>query len=298
MRTGRLLRFASAGLVLAAALSAHEGEPPSPHEIWSAWSFDPGVVISLALTGLLYCRGARKSRGVTPLRAASFWTGWGVLAIALVSPIHEAGESLFSAHMAQHELLILVAAPLFVLSRPLPSFLWALPFEWRRRVGQWSKSAPVQGAWSRLTNPVTAWALHALALWAWHAPALFQSTLRSEWSHAAQHLSFLLTGLLFWWSLLYGQESKGRGAAVLYVFTTALHTSILGALLTFAPVLWYPAYASTAPAWGLSPIEDQQIGGLLMWVPGGVVYLMAGLALFAAWLRESDAMVESRGYGD
>jgi putative membrane protein len=108
--------------------------------------------------------------------------------------------------------------------------------------------------------------------------------------HAAQHASFFLSALLFWWSLLYARGRAGYGLGVLYIFTTAVHTSILGALLTFAPSVWYPAYAPGTRAWGLSPLEDQQIGGLIMWVPAGVVYLAAGLALFAAWLRESAAM--------
>jgi len=105
-------------------------------------------------------------------------------------------------------------------------------------------------------------------------------------------LSFFLSALLFWWALFYTHGRLAYGAAVFYVFTTALHTSILGALLTFAPHVWYPAYSSTTQAWGLTPLQDQQIGGLVMWVPAGLVYLAAGLALFAAWLKESDAMLE------
>ena len=105
---------------------------------------------------------------------------------------------------------------------------------------------------------------------------------------------FLVSALLFWWSLFYVRGQAGYGVGVLYVFTTAVHTSILGALLTFAPVTWYPAYSQRALAWGVSPIADQQIGGLIMWIPAGVIYLAAGLVLFAAWLRESDAAADRR----
>jgi cytochrome c oxidase assembly factor CtaG len=106
------------------------------------------------------------------------------------------------------------------------------------------------------------------------------------------------SALLFWWALLYAPTRLGYGAGVFYLFTTSVHTGILGALLTFAPRVWYPAYAATAPLWGYTPLQDQQVGGLIMWVPAGVVYLAAGLALFARWLRQSEARVMERGYAE
>jgi putative membrane protein len=257
-----------------------------------AWDFEPGIVIPVLLMALLYASGARRRRGVTTKQAFCFWTGWVFLALALLSPLHTLGEVLFSAHMAQHEILMLIAAPLLIVARPLAPFLWGMLWEWRRATGSWAKLASVHQVWRGLTNPFAAWAIHAAALWVWHMPKLFQATLDSEWVHAAQHASFFLSALLFWWSLLYARGRAGYGLGVLYIFTTAVHTSILGALLTFAPSVWYPAYAPRTRAWGLSPLEDQQIGGLIMWVPAGVVYLAAGLALFAAWLRESAAMHE------
>lgn len=105
----------------------------------------------------------------------------------------------------------------------------ALPFRWRRRAGDWAAAAPVKAVWLFLTTPAVAWALHALAIWLWHAPSLYQATLGSELAHTAQHLSFLGTGLLFWWALLQGREGRiGRPASVIYLFTTAVHTSLLG----------------------------------------------------------------------
>jgi putative membrane protein len=196
--------------------------------------------------------------------------------------------------MAQHEFLMLLAAPLLVLSRPLIPILWGLPIRWRRALGQWSKGPWVARSWLAITRPAVAWCVHAAALWLWHAPRLFQATLSSDWIHSAQHISFLGTALLFWWSLFYAQGRTDYGSSVLYVFTTAVHTSILGALLTFAGAVWYPAYAPSTTAWGLSPLEDQQIGGLIMWIPAGVVYLAAGLWLLALCLRDSD-IVANRG---
>ncbi|MGA8026521.1 MAG: cytochrome c oxidase assembly protein [Bryobacteraceae bacterium] len=260
--------------------------------LWSQWEFDPGVVAPLVISAILYVRGARAQRVSTHRQSVYFWCGWAMLALALVSPLHPLGEVLFSAHMVQHEILMLIAAPLLVLSRPLVTFLWGIPFEWRRSVGAWPKKVYVRRSWNFLTDPFTAWWIHAAAIWIWHAPFLFQLTLKSELVHTAQHLSFFLSALLFWWALFYAHGRMAYGAAVFYVFTTAVHTSILGALLTFAPHVWYPAYGSSAQAWGLTPLQDQQIGGLVMWVPAGLVYLAAGLTLFAAWLKESDAMLE------
>jgi cytochrome c oxidase assembly factor CtaG len=262
-------------LMFPALLLAHADRPIEPHDLWTAWRFEPGIVIPLVLSAWLYVRGGGA-------RKIWFWSGWGVLALALISPLHPLGEALFSAHMAQHEILMLIAAPLFVYARPLAPMLRALPSAWRRPAGRWSKACSL--------DPFHAWWVHAVALWAWHAPVLFQLTLRSELAHTAQHLSFFVSALVFWEALF---ATRGRGVAVVYIFTTAIHTSILGALLTFSQRLWYPAYASTVPAWGLTPLEDQQIGGLLMWVPAGVIYTGLALAVFAAWLRESEARYAS-----
>jgi putative membrane protein len=263
------------------AAEAHAGEPLAPHDVWTAWRFEPGVVLPIAAAAILYYAGARRAR-IPARQRYSFWTGVAVLALALAGPIHPLGEVLFSAHMAQHEILMLIAAPLLVLSRPLAAMLWALQPEWRRTAGRWSQTAVIQRPWRAVTAPLAAWWLHAAALWGWHAPPLFQATLTSDWVHAAQHASFFFSALLFWWSL---SKRAAHGVGVVYVFTTAVHTSILGALLTLSTRLWYPAYTLTTAAWGASPLEDQQLGGLIMWVPGGVVYTAAGLVLLAAVLR-------------
>jgi cytochrome c oxidase assembly factor CtaG len=285
----------AAGVLLPAVALAHTGEPLQPDDLWRAWELDPGVVIPLAVAAWLYVRGARVQRVSTPRQLVFFWCGWVSLLIALISPLHPMGEALFSAHMTQHEILMLVSAPLLVLSRPLVTFLWGMPFEWRRIIGQWAKSDYVHGSWMFLTAPFTGWCIHAVAIWSWHAPFLFNLTLTSELAHSAQHLSFFLSALLFWWALFYAHGRKTYGAGVLYLFTTAIHTGILGALLTFSPRIWYSSYVSTTQAWGLTPLQDQQIGGLIMWVPASLVYLVAGLCLFAAWLKESDTILERTG---
>jgi putative membrane protein len=287
---------------------AHEGKPHTPRDLLTDWGFEPFVVAGLAVSAWLYFRGVRRlwresaaGAGIRKWEAMAYAGGWFALFIALASPLHPLGSVLFSAHMSQHEILMLVAAPLLVLGRPLVAFIWALPLRWRRKAGGAAKSSPLQSVWRAATNPLAAWAIHAFALWVWHAPALFQATLDSELVHTAQHLSFLLSALLFWWALIHGRRAlMGYGAAVLYMFTTSIHSGLLGALITFSSSVWYPAYSETTTSWGLTPLEDQQLGGLIMWIPAGLVYIFAGLALFAGWLRESErrAVRRERAAGD
>jgi cytochrome c oxidase assembly factor CtaG len=209
--------------------------------------------------------------------------------------MHAWGQVLFSAHMTQHEILMLVAAPLLVLGRPLITFLWALPLDWSRKLGKFAKINALSRLWHTLTIPLVAWLVHAIALWIWHIPVLFEAVLRYEWVHTAQHLSFFISALLFWWALIHGpQGAMGYGAAVLYLFTTSVHSGVLGALITLAGSVWYPSYVGLTSSWGLTPLEDQQLGGLIMWIPAGLVYVIAGLALFAGWLREADVRAMKR----
>jgi putative membrane protein len=272
----------------------HEGAPLAPHDLWSAWSLEPAVLAGVTITALLYARGmsrlrARSSRrrGARRLEAVAFWAGWATLAFALVSPLHPLGEALLSAHMAQHELIMALAAPLLVLGRPLVVTLWGLSPRARRMVGGWVSA--LRPAWRVLSRMEVAWLLHALAIVGWHLPGLYQRTLDSDLIHSLQHSSFLLTGLLFWWSVLPGAVLRGRhGAAVLSLFATMVYTGGFGALLTLGRGVWYPAYGEAAPLWGLTPLEDQQLAGLIMWVPGGLSYLLATAWLVIDWLRVSE----------
>jgi len=191
--------------------------------------------------------------------------------------------------MTQHEVLMLVAAPLLVLGRPLTAVVWALPARSRRGATLWTRRRAWSAAWRRLTGPLTVFLLHGAALWIWHLPSLYQAAMGNPWIHAFQHLSFLVTSALFWWALLHGRYGRaGYGVGVLYVFATAVHTGALGALLTFAPRVFYPLYTARAQHLHVDPLADQQLGGLLMWVPFGVVLVVAGLAMFLAWLGESE----------
>ena len=258
------------------------------------WTFEPWVLALLAASLMLYAAGLRRlwgqagaGRGIRGAHAAAFGAGWLAVALALVSPLDGLGARLFSAHMVQHELLMAVAAPLLVIGRPLAVWTWALPPPARRLAGRWTRQPVLARAWATLTDPMVAWALHGVVLWGWHVPAMFEWALRSDGMHTLQHSSFLLSALLFWWSPLAGASRVGRGASMFYLFSTMVHTGALGALLTFSPTVWYPSYGDTAASLGVDPVEDQQLGGLVMWVPAGLAYLFAGLALAASAINDA-----------
>jgi putative membrane protein len=288
-------QIGATGTALLILSGAAWGQDESPAGTMPGWTWPSYIIIPLLITGLLYAVGVLRMRQRSKQKAMQGWpvlcfaAGWLSLLIALDSPIHELSEQLFSVHMAQHEILMIISAPLLVISRPLVPLLWALPESWRDRIAGITKSKVFKVTWSAVSAPFIAWLLHALALWIWHAPVLFDATLSNTFMHAAQHISFLGTALLFWWALFNGHGGRlSYGRAVVYVFTTAVHTSILGALLTFAPSVWYTPYVNTAPAWHLTPLDDQQLGGLIMWIPGGTVLVIAGLFLFVKWMQESD----------
>lgn len=282
------------------AVRAHD-RWQDPTALWSWWTTSPDVVVPIVVATFLYVVGARRlrrrSRHHTALGARAIFcyaAGTLFLIVALVSPLAALGARLMSAHMLQHVLLMLVAAPLLVLGRPLVAMAWAFPRGVRLRLGFTLTRPAVRRSWRVLSNPYYIWVMHAAAVWLWHAPPLYEATLHSSLVHALQHVSFFGTALLFWWAALeFGRRRSRAGAGVLYLFTTAVHGSVLGALLTFSTAIWYPAYAIGAPEWGLTALEDQQLGGLLMWVPAGLIYLVAALAMLATLFHSDEPLLRS-----
>jgi putative membrane protein len=261
----------------------------------SPWSAaDLAVLIPLCVSGALYVIGLARlwrragvGRGISTANAACFAAGWFTLALSLLSPLHALGETLFAAHMVQHVLLIAIAAPLLVLGRPGGALSWGLPLAWRRGLGTLVRARPVAAGWAWMTNPLVATILHGVTIWAWHLPGLFEAALANPWLHWLEHATFLATAVLFWWAML-GRPARvhSYGISVACLFVTLLHSSFLGTLLTLSSRLWY-APAPAAAAWGLSPMEDQQLAGLIMWIPGGALYTVAALALAGLWITQS-----------
>ena len=260
-----------------------------PDTLWRAWNIDLLILLNLGLLGSVYIHGLRQlwrkagaGRGVTRGRAAAYLASLGVLFVALVSPLHALSEELASAHMVQHMLLMVVAAPLFVLGSPGLVLTWGLAPAWR----------PVAASWHRCLNaavlaqPLLPWGLYAAALWIWHLPVAYQAALVDPLVHDAQHLSFFAAACLFWRVPLDPLRRRRLQplATVIVLFTTSLHAMLLGVFMALSPAVWYEFYTARTAAWGFTPLEDQQLAGLIMWMPACLVYPGAAAATFGTWL--------------
>jgi cytochrome c oxidase assembly factor CtaG len=269
-----------------------------------AHAFGPSLWDFAAMSGLVamaigYAIGAwrlaRRGARVRTVERAAFWTGWIATFAAVAPPLDTAAQSTFSMHMLQHELLIVIGAPLLIVGRPIVPLLWALPSRSRSASAVALQHAVVGGAWRTLTTPVIAWLLHGMAMWVWHVPTLYEAALASESIHALQHATFIGTGVLFWWGLIYGRYGRlAYGASALFLFMTMVHTGVLGALFALSTAPYYPVYAARAASAGVDAVSDQQLAGLYMWIPAGIVLMVSGLALVVAWIAEADRRTRSR----
>lgn len=283
--------FAGGGVALAQGVSA------------LPWSWNPAVVAGLLYAGLFYGVGVAKlwrragvGRGVQRWRVVAFVGALLTLVVALLSPLEAATSLLFSAHMLQHLLLIIVVAPLAVLGLPLLAGLWALPLGWRRRIGGgWRQAGALRAFWHALTHPAVTWTLYLVVFWAWHVPALYELALRYEVVHVAEHATLLGVAGLFWWTLLHplGRWRMGRGAGILYLFGASLQGGALGALIVFSNAPWYPAYVATAETLGRSALQDQQAAGLIMWIPLGTLYVVLTGVFVLLWLKETEGQMRA-----
>lgn len=269
---------------------AHEAEDVIAHGT-SSW--DAAAILLLVAAGAMYLLGTlqlrRRDARVRPVERAAFWIGWSATLAAVTPPMDSAAATAFSSHMTQHEMLMLIGAPLMIVGRPIVPWLWALPGRLRPVAAGGLQTSALSQVWRWLTWPVLAWAIHGAVVWVWHVPALYEAALRSEAVHAAQHAMFVGTAVLFWWGLVYGRYGRAAyGASAFFVFVTMIHTGALGALFAFSTSPYYPLYAERASAAGIDPVFDQQLAGLYMWIPAGVVMTLFGLGLMLAWLAESD----------
>ena len=289
------MRRGLAGWALLAALTpapalAHVLAPQQPWPGPEPWMLAPAL-LALALYAVGYARLRRRAlqgRREHAMRGGLFVLGWMILAGATLSPLHELGGRSFTAHMLEHELIMLASAPFLVLARPLGVFLWAFPGGARRALAAAGRSPVTQAVWRTLSDPLVATVVQAASLWIWHLPSLFDRALKSEAWHGAQHLSFFVTALFFWSAMLGPRRSPWTAAACL--FLTSMATGALGAFMALSQSPWYAPYASLGlAAFGLTPAQDQELAGALMWAPGGLLHAIVAVTILAPHLRATSA---------
>jgi putative membrane protein len=255
--------------------------------LWLAWNLEPSLILGFAaLLGLyFYAAGPLRRRfgwaeRIEPRQIAAFVAGVVILILALMSPLDALGdEYLFSAHMVQHTLIALVAPPLLLLGTPG----WMIEALLRPQAVRWVVR------W--LAYPVVAFGLFNADLWLWHVPALYDATLQNELIHIVEHLTFIGFGIIFWLPILSPTPlipRISRMFGVLYLFLACQPMVALGALLTFAAAPFYEPYVFAPRIWGLDPLTDQQLGGLIMWLPTNIPYLIGLSVLFFRWVGDQD----------
>jgi putative copper resistance protein D len=280
---------------LPAAVLAHGDEAPEPTfpAVLLAWTFDPLPLLGVGASALAYLWAVRRlaasgSRAPHPRwRTASFLAGLAAILLALSSPIEAYEGILFSVHMVQHMLLELVAAPLLLLGAPVTLALRVASPSVRRGLLRVLHSR----ALSVVSFPLVGWLLFAGVNWGWHFSTLYNDALENVALHYVQHATFLAASLLFWWPIVGADPSRWRlpyPVRLFYLFLAMPQNSFLGVALMSAPSVLYPHYLSNLRTWGPSAIADQNLGGILMWVVGDMVFLAGMGAVVAAWVRNED----------
>ena len=310
----------AAGLALAAAwwpqpLYGHGGvgHEPLPFDALVTvfgmiqWSFRVDIVLVLALAAGVYLRGwirlRRQAAGAATLSGLALYLG-GIAALltALVSPVDRLAAERLSMHMVQHILLLMVAPLGILLANPFAAVVWGLPAGIRERfAGLFREGAPVRSALSGLTFMPVAWTLYVVNLWAWHHPALYQAALRHWWLHDLEHWLFFATAVLFWWPIVNAaplfRPGRPLGSRIAYLLAATLQNTLLGMAISLPERILYPFYGAVPGLEALSPIQDQALGGGIMWVSGHM-YIIPILVLVARRLiAEDDAVNAASGDG-
>jgi putative membrane protein len=271
------------------------------------WSFDPPAVLVITMA-ILYLVGdrdtvtPRRERVAQRWRTACFYAALAVLAIALESPIDALSAQLFWVHMIQHVLLLVVAAPLFVLARPWIRLWRSLPLDARRWLGRGlshgEATAPLRAVSRTLGRPVPSFLAFSVVLLAWHVPALFDATLRSTALHALEHTLFFCTAIMFWKQVIPSLPLHARLQAprrVMYVIGAMIVSWSLAVVLALAPQPLYGFYAHEASRpGGISELADQQLAAGIMWVPGSVTFLIVVFVYVHRWLMPPEQVARPR----
>jgi len=278
-----------------AAALAHGDATAAPvlPDVLLAWSFDPVAVGLIGLAAAIYLWAARRVDREHPgnphprHRMAFFIGGLFVIGVALLSPIEAYEGSLFSVHMVQHMLLQLVAAPLLLAGGPITLALRASSPSVRRRLLAILQSRIVHA----VSFPLVAWLLFAAVNWGWHFSTLYDDALENLALHYFQHASLLGAALLFWWPAIGVDPSPWRlphPLRLFYLFLAMPQNSFLGIAIMEAPRVLYPHYVTNLRDWGMSPLEDQQLGGVIMWTVGDLAFLVGMAVVVWIWVRHED----------
>jgi putative membrane protein len=266
--------------VLAALFLIASASAACAHELSGAFSsWTAALPVSLAAALILFASFSGRAR-LKLGDAISVGFGLAALGLAIIWPLPAWEDRSLTAHMIAHELLMVAAAPLLVGVRAWRFGIPAWPFGARRVAAALLRSA--RPCCVFLLQPIPATLVSAVALWIWHLPGLFAAALTDPVLHSAQHASFFFSALLFWAAMRSAARRRREGTALICLFISALHTGALGALMAFSPRSWYPLEGP--PLLGLTMLEDQQLAGLIMWIPGGLVYAGAALIAFARLL--------------
>ena len=295
MRRLPLAALVLLALARPASVVAHGADAPAPTlpGVLFEWSFDPLVVAGIAVAALVFGWAARRVRDRHTANPHPVYRSWlfmgGLVAIglALVSPVEAYEGQLFSVHMVQHMLLELVAAPLLLAGAPITLALRASSPTWRRRLLAVLRSRIVHV----VSFPIVAWLLFAGVNWGWHFSTLYDQALENDLLHYVQHASFLGAALLFWWPVIGADPSPWRlphPVRLLYLFLAMPQNSFLGVALMSASTVMYPHYVTNLREWGPAPLEDQQLGGVIMWVVGDVVFLAGMAVVIVLWMRHEE----------
>lgn len=268
-------------------LVAHGGS--ADWHLLTSWTVDPLVLFGLECAATAYLLGTASTARLGASRRFAFYLALLVLGVALMSPLDPLSGSLASAHMAQHLLLIVVAAPLLAYSRPSAYVIAGLPRRWRTIVRRGRRATKSVRRFA--FGPVAAAGIHTVTVWVWHTRELYERALENGIMHRLEHGMFFLTALLMWVAVrrTIGPRTAQAATGILILFAMSLQGSVLGALMTFASAPWYDSYLDTTAEWGLTALADQQLAGLLMWVPAGIAYLGGALWLLRQLLLDEDS---------
>ena len=299
MRRAAALIVPFAALALPGVALAHGAGAPAPTfpAFLLRWSFDPLPLVAILGAGAAYLWGTRRINRAhpdnrqSPYRSWLFFAGLAALGVALLSPIEAYEGSLFSVHMVQHMLLELVAAPLLLAGAPITLALRVARPSIRRRLLMVLQSRVVHV----ISFPVVAWVLFAAVNWGWHFSVLYDQALENQALHHLQHAIFLGAALLFWWPVVGADPSPWRlphPVRLLYLFLAMPQNSFLGVALMSASTVLYPHYVTNLRGWGPSPIDDQALGGVIMWAVGDLAFLAAMMVVVVLWMRHEDRRTE------